>query len=107
METKQSATKKIHKSPQVNDEIKVKIRKCLETNDIESATIQNLRDAAKAVLGGKFRVIQAFLKKKKTRKISSEQPKLPPKQTRKRRRNKTQTQQKEGNNRDQRRNRDF
>ena len=40
-----------------------KLKKYLETNDNEDTTSQNLWDAAKAVLRGKFIVIQAFLKK--------------------------------------------
>ena len=39
------------------------IKKYLETNDNENTTIQNLSDAAKAVLRGKFIAIQAYLKK--------------------------------------------
>ena len=35
-------------------EIKEEIKKYLETNDNENMTIQNLWDAAKAVLRGKF-----------------------------------------------------
>ena len=61
METKQHATKK----PMVNEEIKREIKKYLKTNDNENTTIQNLWDATKAVLRGKFITIQAFLKKKK------------------------------------------
>ena len=38
---------------QVTEEIKREIKKCLETNDNENTT-QNLWDAAKAVLRGKF-----------------------------------------------------
>ena len=38
---------------QITKEIKREIKKCLETNDIEY-TSQNLWDAAKAVLRGKF-----------------------------------------------------
>ena len=37
--------------------------KYLETSDNENTTIQNLWDAAKAFLRGKFIVIQPFLKK--------------------------------------------
>lgn len=33
----------------------MEILKCLEANDIESAAIQSLQGAGKAVLGGKFR----------------------------------------------------
>ena len=36
---------------------------CLETNDNENMTTQNLWDAAKGVLRGKFIAIQSYLKK--------------------------------------------
>ena len=39
---------------QVTEEIKRGIKKFLETNDNENMTTQNLWDAAKAVLRGKF-----------------------------------------------------
>ena len=48
---------------EITEEIKEKIKKYLETNDSENTTIQNLWDAAKAVLRGKFIAIQAYLKK--------------------------------------------
>ena len=48
---------------EITEEIKEEIKKYLETNDNENTTIQNLWDAAKAVLRGKFIVIQAYLKK--------------------------------------------
>ena len=48
---------------QVTEEIKRDIRKFLETNDNENTTTQNLWDAAKAVLKGKFITIQSYLKK--------------------------------------------
>ena len=38
----------------VTEEIKREIKKFLETNDYENMTTQNLWDAAKAVLRGKF-----------------------------------------------------
>ena len=38
----------------INEEIKEEIKKYLETNEIESTLLQNLRGAAKAVLRGKF-----------------------------------------------------
>ena len=66
---------------------KENLKKYLETNANENTTIQNLWNAAKAVLSWKFTVIQAIIKK--TRKISSKQPNLPPKRNRKRRTNKT------------------
>ena len=44
--------------------LKGKFKKYLETNDNENTTtIQNLWDAAKAVLRGKFIAIQVFLRK--------------------------------------------
>ena len=48
---------------QVTKEIKREIKKFLETNDNENMTTQNLWDAAKAVLRGKFIAIQSYLKK--------------------------------------------
>ena len=51
-------------SQQVTEEIKREIKKFLETNDNKNTT-QNLRDAAKAVLRGKFIAIQSYLKKQK------------------------------------------
>ena len=48
---------------QVTEEIKREIKQILETNDNENKTIQNLWDAAKAVLRGKFITIQSYLKK--------------------------------------------
>ena len=50
------------KNKWVNEEIKKEIKKYLKTNDNEDTTTQNLWDAAKAVLRGKFIAIQAFLK---------------------------------------------
>ena len=47
---------------QVTEEIKREIKKLLETNDNENTTTQNLSDAAKAVLRGKFIAIQSYLK---------------------------------------------
>ena len=43
--------------------MKEEIKKYLETNDNENMTTQNLWDAAKAVLRGKFIAIQPYLKK--------------------------------------------
>ena len=48
---------------QVTAEIKREIKKFVETNDNENTTIQNLWDAAKAVLSGKCIAIQSYLKK--------------------------------------------
>ena len=46
----------------VKKEIKKEFKKVLETNKSD-ITIQNLWDAAKAVLRGKFIMIEAYLKK--------------------------------------------
>ena len=48
---------------QITEEIKREIIKCLEINDNENTTTQNLCNAAKTVLRGKFRTIQSYLKK--------------------------------------------
>ena len=48
---------------QVTEEIKREIKKFLETNDNENMTTQNLWDAVKAVLKGKFIAIQSYLNK--------------------------------------------
>ena len=49
----------------VIEEIKREIKKFLETNDNENMTTQNLLDARKAVLRGKFIAIQSYLRNKK------------------------------------------
>ena len=48
---------------EITEEIKKEIRKYLETNDNENTMTQNLWDAAKAVLRGKFIAIQSYLRK--------------------------------------------
>ena len=48
---------------EITEEIKEEIKKYLETNDNEYSMAQNLWDAAKAVLRGKFIAIQSYLKK--------------------------------------------
>ena len=55
----------------IMEEIKEEIKKYLETNDNENMMIQNLWDAAKPVLRGKFIVIQAYLKKQEKSQINS------------------------------------
>ena len=47
----------------VTEEIKREIKKCLEINDNENTTTQNLWDAGKAILRGKFIATQTYLKK--------------------------------------------
>ena len=55
---------------QVTEEIKREIKKFLETNNNENTT-QNLWDAAKAVLRGKFIAIQSYLKKQGKHRINN------------------------------------
>ena len=48
---------------QITEDIKKEIKMCIETNEIENTTTQNLWVTVKAVLKGKFIAIQACLKK--------------------------------------------
>ena len=48
---------------QITDEIKKEIKVCIETNENENTTTQNLWDSIKAVPRGRFIAIQAYLKK--------------------------------------------
>ena len=54
----------------ITEEIKEEIKKYLETNDNENTTMENLWNAAKAVLRGKFIAIQSYLKKQETFQIN-------------------------------------
>ena len=56
---------------EISEEIKEEIKKYLETNDNENTTTQNLLDAAKAVLRGKFIAIQSYLKKQEKSQINN------------------------------------
>ena len=56
---------------QVIEETKREIKKFIETNDNENTTNQNLWDAAKAVLRGKFTAIQPYLKKQEKHQIDN------------------------------------
>ena len=56
---------------EITEEIKQEIKKYLETNDNENTMIQNLWDAAKVVLRGKFITIQAYLKKQENSQINN------------------------------------
>ena len=56
---------------EITEEIKEEIKKYLETNDSENTMTQNLWDAAKAVLRGKFRAIQSYFKKQETSQINN------------------------------------
>ena len=52
---------------QITEEIKI----CIETNENENTTTPNLLDSVKAVLRGRFIVIQAYLKKQEKSKINN------------------------------------
>ena len=54
--------------------MKEEINKYLETNKNKSTMTQSLGNAAKAVLTGKLRAIQSYLRKQET--ISNKQPTL-------------------------------
>ena len=48
---------------QIMEEIKKEIKICIETNEDENRTTQNLWDSVKAVVRGRFIAIQVYLKK--------------------------------------------
>ena len=50
---------------QITEEIKKEIKICIETNENENTTTQNLWGSIRAVISVKFIVIQAYLKKQK------------------------------------------
>jgi len=54
---------------QITEETQKGIKKFLETNDNENMTMQNLWDAAKAVLRGKFIALQSYFKKQEKHRI--------------------------------------
>ena len=56
---------------QITEEIKKEIKICIETNENENTTTQNLWDTLKAVLRGKFIAIQAYLKKQEKSQINN------------------------------------
>lgn len=64
-------------------------QKYIETNENDNTTYQNLEDTVKAVLGGNFIALQAYLHKQEKSPITQ---------------SKVQSQQKEGNNKNQNRN---
>ena len=47
------------------------VKKYIETNDNENTMTQNQRDAAKAILRGKFIAIQSYLKKQEKSQINN------------------------------------
>ena len=56
---------------QITEEIKKEIKICIETNENENTATQNLWDAIKAVLRGKFIAIQAYLKEQQESQINN------------------------------------
>ena len=56
---------------EITEEIKKEIKIYLETNDSENTVAQNLWDAAKAVLTGKFIAIQSYSKRQGTSQINN------------------------------------
>ena len=56
---------------QIMEEIKKEIQVCIEINENENITIQNLWDSVKAVLKGRFIAIQAYLKKQEKIQINN------------------------------------
>ena len=56
---------------QITEEIKKEIKICIETNENENTTTQNLWDTVKAVLRGRLIVIQAYLKKQEKSQINN------------------------------------
>ena len=55
---------------EITEEIKEEIKKYLETSANENMMIQNLWDAAEAVLRGNFTVINAYIKKNKRSQVN-------------------------------------
>ena len=55
----------------ITGEIKKEIKICIETNENENTTTQNLWDSVKAVLRGRFIAIQAYLKKQEKSQINN------------------------------------
>ena len=62
---------RLRNNQEIIEEIKEEIKNYLEANDNENMMTQNLWDAAKAVLRGKFIAIQSYLKKQETSQINS------------------------------------
>ena len=57
---------------EITEEIKEEIKKYIETNDNGNVMTQNLWDAAKAVLRGKFIAIQSYLRKQEKSQINNQ-----------------------------------
>ena len=55
---------------EITEEIKEEIKNYVETNDNKNTMIQNLWDAAKAVVRGTFIALQAYLKKQEKSQVN-------------------------------------
>ena len=56
---------------QIIEEIQKGIKICIETNENENTTTQNVWDTVKAVLRGRFIALQAYLKKQEKSQINN------------------------------------
>ena len=56
---------------QITEEIKKEIKICIEMNENENTTPQNLWDTVKAVLRGRFIAIQAYIRKQEKNQINN------------------------------------
>ena len=56
---------------QITEEIKKEIKICIEMNENENTTTQNLWDSVKAVLRKRFIAIQSYLKKQEKNQINN------------------------------------
>ena len=59
------------KNQQIMEEIKKESKICIETNENENTTTQNLWDSVKAVIKGRFIAIQVCLKKQEKNQINN------------------------------------
>ena len=56
---------------QIIEEIKIEIKTCIEMNENENTTTQNLWDTVKAVLRRRIIALQAYLKKQEKSQINN------------------------------------
>ena len=61
----------LRNNQQITEEIKKEIKICIEMNENENTTTQNLWDSVKAVLRERFIAIQAYLKKQEKNQINN------------------------------------
>ena len=65
------AENRLLNNQQIIEEIKKEIKICIEMNENENITTQNLWDTVKAVLKGRIIAIQAYLKKQEKSQINN------------------------------------